>query len=330
MLKTFYELKTSNAIQVAGATPNSDRFKALLNEAVERLLTRGDSSGTVVPIQVCVRSGCVVFPRYVSTIREAKTCCGPLWIKNEYQSYSFIDRGYYDSMSGFGYDRCESSLYANGRVPTYDTIIGSGRTVRAYAQTNMDYGKTVTIFGVDNNNQTLMHREPTGEWREGWILVLGNPYAETAGYVSNIHRVLKDRTQKPVTLFAWNTTDSVLENLATYDPGEMNPSFARYRLNMPTLKNDDGTEKLRSVSALVKLNFIPVEYDTDLVPINNTVALKFMIQGILLEEGGNDAAAQSKIDKAISELNMQVRNDNWNNQITVNADSVGGMICSPI
>ena len=198
MLKSFSEVKASNAIQISGCTPNSDRFKALVNEATSRLLRRGDSSGTVVPIQVCVRSGCIVFPRYVSTIREAKTCCGGnLWIKNEWQpyNYAFGETDWYQSMVGFGYERCESSLFAKGRVPTYDTILGSGRTVRVYAQTNADHGKVVTIFGTDNNNQPLMHREAdTGEWREGWVLVLKNPYAETTGYVSNIHRVIKEVT----------------------------------------------------------------------------------------------------------------------------------------
>jgi hypothetical protein len=222
-------------------------------------------------------------------------------------------------------------MVSHSRVPTYSTIQGDERKVRVYAQTNQDYGKTVTIFGTDNNNQPLMHREPdTGEWREGWILVLQNPYAETTGYVSNIHRVLKDVTQKPVTMFAWNTTDSVLEDLAVYDPGETNPSFARYQLNLPTQLNTDGTEQLRSITALVKLAFVPVEFDTDLVLINNLSALKLMIQGILLEEGGNDGAAQAKIQKAIEELNFQVRDENFTNQITVNANSAGALIYSPI
>jgi len=328
MLKTFQELKASNAIQIAGATPNSDRFKNLLNEATERLLNRGDFDGTVVPIQVCVSSGCVVFPRYVGTIREAKTCCGQLFIKNQW--YDFVERNWYDCLSG---SRCENSMVAKGRVPTYNTIVGTGRTVRAYAQTNADHGKQVTIFGIDNNNQPLMHRNEDGDWREGWILTLKPGYAETTGYVSNINRVIKDRTQKNVTLFAFNSAaavDSQLEDLALYEPGETNPSFARYSLNLPASVNSDGTAGLRSLTALVKLNFIPVEFDTDLVLIDNTAALKLMMQGILCEEGNDDRTAEIKITKAIAELNHQIRNNNFNQQISINANSVGHPIYSPI
>jgi hypothetical protein len=297
--------------------------------------------GTVASIQVCVKSGCVVFPRYVSTIREARTCCGSVWLKNEYESYNFVDTSWYNSLggspgnwssgNGTGYSLCTQGLFAHGRVPTYDTIRGTGRKVRVYAQTNQDYGKTVTIFGIDNGSQPLMHRDENGDWREGWVLTFQNPYAETEGYVSGIERVLKDRTQKPVTMFAWNTTDSVLENLATYDPGETNPSFARYQLHgYPMQLNADGTERLRTVVALVKLNFVPVEFDTDLVLIDNLTALKFMMQAILSEEGDNDALAQSKINKAIAELNYQVRDSNYNNQISVQANSVGCIIANPI
>jgi hypothetical protein len=175
-----------------------------------------------------------------------------------------------------------------------------------------------------------MHRNEDGDWRDGVVLVLQPGYAETPGYVSNIHRVLKDRTQKNVTLFAWNATDAVLEDLALYEPGETNPSFARYSLNINTRPQTDGTEGFQSVTALVKLNFIPVEFDTDLVLINNATALKFMVQAILLEEGGDDQGAQLKITKAIQELNFSLRDENFNNQISVNANSVGTPIYSPI
>lgn len=338
MLETFQSLKDSNAIQIAGATPNSDRFRNLLNEATEQLLHRGDFLGTVVPIQVCVKAGCVVMPRYVQNIREAKTCCeGSLYIKNEW--YGFTDPGYYNALGyglsgiGYGYSgaRCESFLIAAGQVPTFSTIYGDGRKVRYYAQTNADHGKTITIFGKDNNNQPLMHRVPdTGEWREGWVLTAQNPYAETDGYVRSIDRVVREATQKPTTLWAWNVADSVLEGLATYDPSETNPAYQRYRLNLPTSQNEDGSQRHRSIVALVKLAFQPVRYDTDIVLIGNRTALKYAMQGALAAEGNDDATFARKLTMAIAELNAQLRDNNWLNQTTIAANSVGCPIYSPI
>lgn len=325
MLKTLEEIQNSDVPQIAGATPNSDRFKQLVNSATERLMSRGDFMGTVVPIQVCIRTGCVVFPRYVGTLREAKSCHGNVDIHNLW--YSWVERDWYHCNTGL---RCEKSLVANGRVPTHNTIMGAARKVRAYAQTNADHGKTLTIFGTDNGNQPLMHRDENGDWREGIILTLQPGYAESEGYVSNIHRVLKDRTQKNVSLFAWNTTDSVLEDLALYEPGETNPAFARYQFNATRCIASDGSENTRSLLCLVKLRFIPVEFPTDMVLIDSVTALKFLIQATLLEEGGDDAGAEAKIIKAVRELNHQIQDENFNQQVSVNSNSVGNYILSPI
>ena len=40
-------------------------FKSYINEAMERLMYRGDFDGLLAIGCFCVRRGCVVFPRYV-------------------------------------------------------------------------------------------------------------------------------------------------------------------------------------------------------------------------------------------------------------------------
>lgn len=329
-MMTFAQAKASNIANVAGVAAESEQFKAYLNEAVQRLMNRGDFMGLVVPICVCIKRGCVVFPRYVSVIREAKTCQGHLNIKNLW--YEFVGESWYQSVSGkyWNYDDCQQNMLANGRVPTHNTVMGAARKIRAYPQVNQDFGKTLTIFGTDNSGQPLMHRDENGDWREGTVITLQSPYGETEGYVSSIDRVVKDVTQKPVTLWAYNTTDSVLEDLAVYDPGETNPSFVRYQLNTPSYKDTDGNEKARSMTALVKLNYVPVEFDTDLVVIDNMSALKLMIQGIKAEEAGDDKLAETKILKAVRELNHQIQDQNPGNQVSVYANSIGNSIYSPI
>lgn len=327
---TFAQAKASNIANVSGVAAESDQFKAYLNEAVQRLMTRGDFMGLVVPVCVCIKRGCVVFPRYVSVIREAKTCSGHLNIKNLW--YEFVERSWYDGLFGDVWNEatCQNNMLAKGRVPTHNTVMGAARKIRAYPQVAQDFGKMLTIFGTDNSGQPLMHRDSNGDWREGIVLTLQTPYAESEGYVSSIDRVVKDVTQKPVTLWAYNTTDSVLEDLAVYDPGETNPSFARYQINTPSYKDADGNEKFRSVTALVKLNYVPVEFDTDLVLIDNMAALKLMIQGIKAEEAGDDQLAESKIIKAVRELNHQIQDQNPGDQVAVYANSVGSTIYSPI
>jgi hypothetical protein len=331
-MMTFAQAKSSNIANIAGVGTDSTQFKAYINEAIERLMSRGDFDGLVIPACFCVKNGCVVFPRWVDSIREAKVCNGSLNIKNEW--YEFIQgnwRWYQSQYSGtyWNYQDCQSNMLGGGRVPTHNTIMGTARKVRAYPQVNQDFGKTLTIFGTDNAGQPLMHRNAAGNWEPGVVLTLQTPYAETEGYVSSIDRVDKEVTQKPVTLWAWNTTDSVLEDLAVYDPGETLPAFAKYRLNTGPNKDEDGNERKRSFAALVKIRYIPVEFDTDYIPLTMP-ALKLCIAGIKQEEGGDYQSAETSFARAVRELNHTLQDRNPGNQVSVNSNSVGNMLVSPI
>lgn len=339
---TFGQAKNSNICTIAGVVAESDAFKGYINEAMERLMYRGDFDGLLCVGCFCIRNGCVVFPRYVDTIREAVVCGqGHMYIKNQW--YDFLGenwinwRNQYGWGSGVGaynnpwwnYGQCQSNMLGIGRVPTYDTIKGPLRKVRAYAQVNQDFGKTVTIFGTDNGGNELMHRDAAGNWVPGIVLTLQSPYAESDGYVSHITRVLKDRTQMPVSLFAYYTTGAVLEDLALYDPGDIDPSFMRYQLQLPCSRNDDDTERFRQMTALVKLRYIPVEFDTDLIPLTMP-ALKLLIMGIRAEESGDLNTAEGYIAKAVRELNHVTQDRNPGKQVSVNANPVGNLISNMI
>lgn len=340
---TFGQAKQSSITTIAGVTPESDAFKQYINEAMERLMYRGDFDGLLSVGCFCIRNGCVVFPRYVDSIREAVICGqGHLYIKNQW--YDFLGENWINwrNQNGWGsgvgaynnpwwnYGQVQSNMLGVGRVPTYDNIKGSARKVRAYPRVNADFGKTLTIFGTDNSGNELMHRNALGAWEPGIILTLQSPYAESEGYVSHITRVLKDRTEMPVSLFAWNTTDSVLEDLALYDPGETDPSFIQYQLQLPCCgTNEDGTERRRQMTALVKLRYIPVEFDTDLIPLTMP-ALKLLILGIRAEEAGDLSTAEGYIAKAVRELNHVISDRNPGSQVSINSNGIGNLISSPI
>ena len=85
---TFLDCKQDNGLlSVASACADTPRFAYLVNATVRRLMRRGDWLGTVTPIQVCVRNGCVVFPRYVGTIRKLHASCQTLTPGNLWHQY---------------------------------------------------------------------------------------------------------------------------------------------------------------------------------------------------------------------------------------------------
>lgn len=281
-----------------------------MNEATESLMD--DSwAGLIVPIHVCVSRGCVVWPRYVYSVREMSVCRHPIQIKNQW--YDFMPRDWYDSnCCGNG---CR--MTAQDKTPTYSSIYGDSRYVRAYASVRIDYGKTVTIFGVDNNNQTLKHKNLDGSWSEGAIITLAGPYGTTLSFVRRIDRVLLDDMQGEVRLYAYDTVNAVLEDLAVYQPGETNPEYVRYHLNVPCETN--------SINALVKLRFIPVRFDTDLVMIPLR-PLKTMCQSVKFGEAGDISNKIAFEKEAIRQMNQIKRNELPDSQIPVNCGAFGGHI----
>jgi hypothetical protein len=136
--------------------------------------------------------------------------------------------------------------------------------------------------------------------------------------VRRIERVIKDETNGAVRLYAWNSSASVLEELAYYEPSETHPNYVRSRITLPSLSCD-----AKGIIALVKLQFIPVKADTDLVLIDNLLALKYAIQSVRAQEAENTAKATEMLILAVDELNKELADANPETQIPVDLGAMG-------
>lgn len=322
---TFKELKDSSAANVAGVCVTSTEFAALANEVIRRLLRRGDWS--LVPIHVCVKRGCVVFPRYVGQVRKINLCHEPIPIRNVW--YQFLPTNQQSCWwKPYLNSTANCAMHSMGRSPVFSDIYGDGRLVRAYLVYNADVGKTVTIFGVDNDDQPLRTDNGDGTWSEGITLTLTKPYASTSTYVRRIDRVLKDKTEGDVRLFAYDPVNDVLEDIALYEPSETNPDYLKFRIiapSWPSTTTPTTTSCCPSfgILALVKLKFIPVENDNDLVLIDNVDAIKDMMQSIKFAEAGDYGNANNAESRAIRELNQQLHDDVPEDAVAVSNDVFG-------
>lgn len=302
---------------IAGNCPDNDQFIQNVNDATRFLLKRGDSLETVVPAYFCVYAGCIVLPRYVESIRALKSCDRTIPVHNQW--YQFLP----DS-------QCRSwklwpgqpmNMEQEGITSTFSPIKGDGRLVRFYARCQADYGKVVQIFGTDNNGQTLMTDNGDGTFREGIPMVLATPFVSTAVYVRHIDYVLKDQTECPVDGYAYNAALNVLENLAHYDPSETTPQYSRIKLSMPAPNNC--CNGLSGVMALVKLRFIPVQNDYDLVLVPNEDALEMMVQAIKARRAGDLTSYRTLTGMAIEDLNRALETNSPDSTFSVENEPLG-------
>lgn len=319
---TFLQLKESSIVDIAGVTPSSPQFRTLANDVIRQLMRRGDWPGAIQPMYLCLKRGCVVWPREVGSIRRMNFCNQAVPVMNDWYSYLPWDgqRWNYSSPSWFGttyWPMCGQRALVTGgfRSPVFQDLLGDGRELRAYIETPLDVGKKLTIFGTDNGNQPLTQKG-LGSWNAGAEMTLQNPYTtlKVSGsnvLVRNISRVVKEVTNGRVRLYAFNTATSILEEVATYEPSEVNPFFLRQNVNTSCCSGSEG------VLALVKLQFIPVVSDTDYVPIDNLDALKFGFQAVKSRDAGDRKAGDELEGMAIRELNLEVQDQNTDQSVPI-------------
>lgn len=317
----FSDIQNDLGIQrIATYCVTTPEFADLTNAVLRRLLRRGDWAGTLQPIYLCVQNGCVVWPRYTGTVR-ALGWCGRQ-VKPENIWGSFLPRGNSEAwrhgVRWFEGHHCYSAMIQQGRTSVFTDIQGDGRTVRAYCRCNPDIGKTVTIFGTDNNGQPLQTQNVDGSWSIGQVLTLQMPFVSTSTFVRSIDYVLKDPTQCPINLYAYNATTNLLEDLAQYDPGETRPSYERTKIQLPWGLFTGGSTCCGAgfgVAALVKLKFIPVQFPTDLVLIDNLDAIKLGFQSVKVGESAGGLGESKQFEAAaIMELNRQLEDESPDDQ----------------
>jgi hypothetical protein len=278
----------------------------MLNESVERLMHRGDFQGLVVPMAVCIRDGCITWNRYVGHIRALNLCGQPIRVQNNW--FEYLSSPNFRSPKCFGGSTLKFAAMEQGNAPTYDQIRGENKKVRLYTFALADVGKKTRLYGRDSNGQPLQEKDSNGDWVQGITLTAAIPFVSTTQDIQAIDRVQREVTQLHQMLYEYDTVNDTLRDLADYYPGETDPWYSRSKLVGRCCQNS--CNGLTSIVAMVKLQFLPVVGDDDLVMISNVPALKFMFKAIRSEEQGDINAGFQWETKAIKELNAELNDAN--------------------
>jgi hypothetical protein len=330
-LVTLADAKASRLAEIAQTCTSSSDFLSLVNDATRILMKRGNFWGTVQKIRLCTYNGCITWPRYVGTVLATNLCRHPIPVWNNwFQFEPLISTDF--SRDGFSFN-CGSLCIGNvltendGVTPVFNQVpCGSSNVIRIFPSVRADIGKQVTLYGIDQNGQTMRSRNASGIWQEGVTVTLALPSVDTPAFQS-ISRISKPVTQGVVRYFQVDAVNNVLLDLVSHDPTETNPMYRHSKIQgmrLPTACNTSSAcNGLRQVDALVKLEFIPVVNDSDLVLIENLDALKSMVQSIRKKEAQQVEAAAVLEADAIHDLNLQLRDKFPNTQTPVNVMPYG-------
>lgn len=307
----------TNAFQSAsGFCTTSDDFIDLTNQVIPRLLQRGDWPGTTMPVRVCVRDGCVTWPRYVGQVRKLHSCRGNIPVRSLW--YEFLDYQGTRRLHEWGASQGrERQMINQFQSSVYNDIYGSNCYVRLYADLTADVGTTCTIYGTDTNNQPLQTLNIDGTNSMGLTITvqiqagIGGQayYGQTSIPIGRIDRVACEQTQGMKRLYAYDAVQDAMFDLAVYEPGETSPSYIRAQLDGERRGTQCACGQTpQTVIALVKLKFVPVVTPTDgLIFLDGAQgALLHGFRAVKREETGDLAGAKGYWAAAIEELNRQL------------------------
>lgn len=216
----------------------------------------------------------ITLPRSAARIMYANWCDRYVPVQNQFFEYLTFGNGRLPKrfVNSCGGDI--EQMYQRNHAITFTDLSNAPQYLRFRITDASDVGRRIFISGTDSNGSTIYTQDALN-YPSGIFVDLAQPFTTTSIQFKTITGIQKDVTVGEVSIYQVDpaTGDEVL--LLTMEPSEQTAYYARYYLgNLPRSccppPNDSGEV---SVTAIVKLDLIPVIYDTDYCLLQNLEAI---------------------------------------------------------
>ena len=307
-----YDVRRSPLWKTIGVDPDSAEFPEWVNQAQRRLLLAKESGdegwwGTFAEMafHVSRRHPYLTTPREVARLEAVAVRGQVVPVQNQF--YEYLDfgnrRGVYDRF-GCRSNGVAAQVYSRNIVPTFRDL-KPGNSIRIYANDPQDIcdHKRVLIQGLDATGQPLS--QPDGVFMAaGAGITLTNPFSEFAEPLNAIIGIQKYVTRGQVRFTQVDPVTGLEESILTMEASEQVAGYRRYYFQrLPC------AEKPVSVTAIAKLELIPVQLDSDYCLIQNLEAIIEECQAIRYDRMDSLASKQLSAAahlKAIGFLNGEL------------------------
>lgn len=238
-------------------------------------------------------------------------CKSPVRIRNQFYEYLTFGVGLHprgcctNSNGGTTGQFCSTTAaFEREIVTTFAPLLSTPQIIRAYAADPTDLGRSMLIQGKDQNGQTIRFLDALSNATGlGERIVLDSPFTDTANQFSEISGVQKQKSFGEVQIFQVDPTTGVETPLMVMGPGETTAQYRSYYLNgLPCgCCNVPGGVQ---VMTLCRLNFIPVQCDSDYLMIQNIAALIDECQSVRFGRMDTPGAMQLSAAKHASALRL--------------------------
>lgn len=292
-----------------GVDPASGEACDVINEATQHLLRKGHWKHSIKRMHIRTYNDVVPCPASVSAILKVNFCRTPGFVFGQW--YEFMDAGpgtlLTENVNTSGMD-----LVDQGTFPTFFPIGDTAMTIAAFSSEVADMTETVRVRGFNANYEEVAPTTP-GEllrinyWGNGTEGTINNPVnlRESSNQFVEVSSIVKPVTVGHVSLYAVNfdnvTATPIIYFLGKYGPNETQPGYRRYKISSTTSREE------LCVNALVKIQYVPVIYDSDPLLIQDLPALKLMCKAIHEMNHGSMDDYRNLRNEAVELLDEQLK-----------------------
>lgn len=307
-----YDCRNSRLPQVVGKCQSDIvGIRNYVNSAQRRLLMAKEAGeegwwgtwGEIV-FNVSRATPYITLPREVARLMAITVCDRPVPIQNQFFEYTQFGNGRFPKNFC-----CRDFLqgYSRNNAVTFTDLSNAPQFLMAIASNAQDFGKRILFQGRDANDNVIYSQDDRGQRITGEFSTFTDPFVVTPQMYSSIFGIQKDVTMGPVRIYQVDpsTGDQVL--LLTMEPGEQTASYRRYYFNgLPCMccpsPNAPCTQV--QVTAIAKLDLIPVTADTDYCLIQNLEAIIEECASVRYSEMDSPQAKTMAAERHIQAIRM--------------------------
>lgn len=278
-----------------------------VNTAQQRLLYATEASdeswyGTWAEVRLNVSRAApyITLPREIARLESITICDKPVPVFNSFYEYLQFGNGRMSTRRLNNGMKIRAAYMRNNAVLFTDLFNGP-QLINCFPTDNADAQgtKRVLIQGLDQNGQPV-YTNDGGSTILGEFVVLKMPFVTTQNQFTLITGVQKDVTAGPVQIFQMSPSTSEQVLLSVMEPGEQTTDYRRYFFDClpcgccPTPNGPVPVQNCLppQVTAIAKLELIPVVNDTDYLLFHNLEAIIHECQSVRFSEMDNAASTQ--------------------------------------
>lgn len=315
--------------QAGSCRDDVDEVANIVNSVQRRLLycaEAGDESwnGTWAEIRFTVSRAFpyFTFGREIARLEVVNVCDSPVPLNNQFYEYLQFGNGRLPKRCWR--NGCQVEVMSRNNAVTFVDLDNPPQILNVYITDPADAGKRVLIQGTDINSATI-YSDDNGTRVTGEFLVLSSPFATFPHQLNSITGIQKDVTVGPVQFFQVDPVTGAQVLLLTMEPSEQTALYRRYYFNGLPL-GCCTNETTAQVTAIAKLDLIPVRVDTDYCLLQNLEAMIEEAQAMRLSRADTVAAkqmAEEKHKQAVRLLNGELAHLYGKDQAAVNFQPFG-------